>query len=503
MIEDEARLLDAIRAEAADDGPRLVYADWLSQRGDARGEQIVISCKLESELPPDERRRLTERARAIAPKLPFLGFRYELPVDTLVLGELDTFSRGFVPASRVFSHVEEFAARKDDLYRLAPGATTLWMYNFGNHPPWRDVLADPDVTRWGGIDGLPTEQLATAAAQPHLDALRRLVIEATEGEEEDALDPILDAGRFPNLESLVLRGMNVDGMAPGLPPIDPARWRRAAFAPTLREFDGEMLDTLDVFPKLESFSSIFYGREWLLEIISCSNTLRELDVGGYDEDDLDMVTLLAMLRAPCLRSLDSLRLSLDRDASHVPRAWQFLAPLPLTKLALTGNWVDEALVRSLPPLPNLRELRFHRRYQPLEVEALRALFARDWSRLLALDLGTGPYPAALVVSIVERLPALRRLRCAVDDALALVDAVALQHLEVLEVHTGLRPGLPRSRMTAMRALQFRCRYDGDGFDRRGAALWAADRDMELLGVYSGLRNRGDDALTFVRRSVWR
>ena len=40
----EARLLDAIVAAPDDDGPRLVYADWLGDRGDDRGEVIALAC---------------------------------------------------------------------------------------------------------------------------------------------------------------------------------------------------------------------------------------------------------------------------------------------------------------------------------------------------------------------------------------------------------------------------------------------------------------------------
>ncbi len=39
---DEAELLELMRAAPDDDGPRLVYADWLLARGDVRGELIVL-----------------------------------------------------------------------------------------------------------------------------------------------------------------------------------------------------------------------------------------------------------------------------------------------------------------------------------------------------------------------------------------------------------------------------------------------------------------------------
>lgn len=41
-----SRLLDAIYADLADDGPRLVYADQLQDAGDPRGELIAVQCEL-------------------------------------------------------------------------------------------------------------------------------------------------------------------------------------------------------------------------------------------------------------------------------------------------------------------------------------------------------------------------------------------------------------------------------------------------------------------------
>src|SRR5262245_27467685 len=38
----DQRLHDAVLAAPDDDGPRLVYADWLSERGDPRGELIQV-----------------------------------------------------------------------------------------------------------------------------------------------------------------------------------------------------------------------------------------------------------------------------------------------------------------------------------------------------------------------------------------------------------------------------------------------------------------------------
>jgi uncharacterized protein (TIGR02996 family) len=49
--DDESALREAIRRSPDDDAPRLVYADWLSERGDPRGELIALQC---ASRPTDE-----------------------------------------------------------------------------------------------------------------------------------------------------------------------------------------------------------------------------------------------------------------------------------------------------------------------------------------------------------------------------------------------------------------------------------------------------------------
>lgn len=46
MTDQEQALLKAVLDAPDDDGPRLVYADWLVERGDPRGELIHIQCAL-------------------------------------------------------------------------------------------------------------------------------------------------------------------------------------------------------------------------------------------------------------------------------------------------------------------------------------------------------------------------------------------------------------------------------------------------------------------------
>lgn len=59
--EDEPSLLAAIAADPVDDGPRAVYADWLQQLGDPRGELIAVQCALARGRTPE----LAARERAL------------------------------------------------------------------------------------------------------------------------------------------------------------------------------------------------------------------------------------------------------------------------------------------------------------------------------------------------------------------------------------------------------------------------------------------------------
>jgi uncharacterized protein (TIGR02996 family) len=53
---DQAAFLEAIAARPDDDSPRLIFADWLEERGDPRGTFVRLQCTLER-LPSDDPRR--------------------------------------------------------------------------------------------------------------------------------------------------------------------------------------------------------------------------------------------------------------------------------------------------------------------------------------------------------------------------------------------------------------------------------------------------------------
>lgn len=85
-------LLDAVLARPDDDAPRRVYADWLEEQGDPRGEFIAVQCELAAGgVEPSRRAALEERERALLNlhQAAWLG-----PLSTEAASV--SFSRGFL-----------------------------------------------------------------------------------------------------------------------------------------------------------------------------------------------------------------------------------------------------------------------------------------------------------------------------------------------------------------------------------------------------------------------
>ena len=53
---EEAAFLTAVCERPDDDAPRLIFADWLEERGDPRGEFIRVQCILSRMAEGDKRR---------------------------------------------------------------------------------------------------------------------------------------------------------------------------------------------------------------------------------------------------------------------------------------------------------------------------------------------------------------------------------------------------------------------------------------------------------------
>src|SRR5262245_11504269 len=112
-------------AENPEDGPRLMYADWLTEHGDAsaqgRGEFIRVQCELERTPMDDPRRGALERRER-----ELLAAHEAAWVRRLGkhVGKPDVppphwrFHRGFIEWAVV--PVETFVKHAAELFRLAP-----------------------------------------------------------------------------------------------------------------------------------------------------------------------------------------------------------------------------------------------------------------------------------------------------------------------------------------------------------------------------------------------
>jgi len=127
----DAELLAAIWSSANDDGPRLVYADFLQERGDPRGEFIMLQC--ERALDAAKRARMRELKNAHWNK--WLG-----PLRPAVL-ETKTvqFERGFLALCTVcaawgYSHDDADDPRERAIRALM------------DHPAW-STLREVRITR--------------------------------------------------------------------------------------------------------------------------------------------------------------------------------------------------------------------------------------------------------------------------------------------------------------------------------------------------------------------
>lgn len=200
----DAQFLDEIIANPHDDVPRLVYADWLEERGDPRGEFIRLQFELTDEtLDPEHRRDLQIRE---ADLLDEHQTEWTGPVADLVTRS--AFARGFIEF--VVMPVKDFVERAEELYRLAPIRSVMLnchmiSYARGSDP---EVLVNcPHLKRLAGLaltgmmrDDDIVRQLFRRCDFPHLE---RLIL-AQSGLSDDTVRIIAEAPSLTNLKVLDL-----------------------------------------------------------------------------------------------------------------------------------------------------------------------------------------------------------------------------------------------------------------------------------------------------------
>jgi uncharacterized protein (TIGR02996 family) len=150
-----------------DDAPRLIYADWLEERGDPRGEFIRVQCAL-ARLPTGDPHReplaLRERRLLLAHAD---EWRAELPVlGGIVWGAL---ARGFMDSIHV-QHLKELEKQAAKVFSVAP-VQAVYLTRLNDTEVRR-------LMRWGpiqrlrglhlGVTGLRDQAIEKLAASPAL-----------------------------------------------------------------------------------------------------------------------------------------------------------------------------------------------------------------------------------------------------------------------------------------------------------------------------------------------
>lgn len=376
-----ADVLRAVLAAPEDDAPRLVFADWTTERGGdpERGEYIVLACGLaqsrwEALFHPER----DARARAL------LGKNAGRWIDELELPGLERarFARGFV------EHAE-----------LRFAATRTWLA----HLVARTPLASLAIV---GAEGADPEALSRVLDVPAIDALRRIALPGVRLERAKTLALFARVGGLHRLRCVDLAG---------------STWAESGLlamegvAPT----SIEELDLTDV--KFEAPRSLH-----ALLASPAYAAVRSLRMEGAHGDEA--AAAAAKGTWPRLRAL--------RLSSMTSGATQALAgaDLRLEELALAPVAdVDVTALASAPFVPRLVSLTLTASAPPTG-RALPRLLART-GRLEELVLRGFALDARDVSALgaCESLASLRSLdlsECRIDDAAvkALVEATAFAAL---------------------------------------------------------------------------
>ena len=355
-------VLRAVLDAPDDDGPRLVYADWLSENGTdpERGEYVVLACSLardrfESVIHPDRRRRAEallrkNQARWIA----------ELGVPGL---DRVRFERGFV------EHVE-----------AGPSFVRTWLGHLVARTPLRSLAI-------AGASSTRPEVLAEVLSLPAAARLRRLALPGAQIDRGAAGALFGAAAKMPALRRLDLpNALFLHSGALVMSELAPTAIEELDLSNVTVQGDAELLGRVFASPALSALRSLWTQRDhghvaataasrgtWpalralhvgdakapsVRALASADLALEELTLAPVS--DADLAALAAARWAPRLRTL-----SVAGPASPQPAlAGRGLAELlsqtrSLEELHVTGFVLGATDLRAAAASESLRSLRRH------------------------------------------------------------------------------------------------------------------------------------------------
>lgn len=160
-----------------DDAPRLIYADWLEERGDPRGEFIRVQCEL-ARLPraADRRRPLETRENKL-----LLAHAGEWRAELLELPDIvwGLLARGFMSSVHT-PDGKKFAAQAERVFAAAPVEAIRFIQL--NATELRRLMRSDHAWRLRGLNlshaGLGNRAIEELAAEPSLGRLTGLNLQS-------------------------------------------------------------------------------------------------------------------------------------------------------------------------------------------------------------------------------------------------------------------------------------------------------------------------------------
>jgi uncharacterized protein (TIGR02996 family) len=363
--------LDDIRAHPEDDAPRLIYADWLTDRGDARGEFIAVQCELARGVEDVERRRWLERRERLLlaeHEERWLGpVLVELAGEKLRLGAAPwqaswQFRRGFVRMRSInLCPAEDTSIERLRQWLASPWLTglrrlclqTMGMENAEQAEVVAALTGAAVLRQLEHLDlenvFLPSDVPRRLLASPHLGLLRHLNLNYC-NIDQDVLRVLISSASLPGLRELLMNSTCL--LQAGL-----ACLEQAAFYPelTLLDLGRNALGPGAVFHlhRLKRIQSLnlsmndlgILGVEQLAGAPFLS-VLRHLFLGGTRPSDHGVE---ALVRSGTLRQLRILHLagSWSRTHSAQPRALGALNGISDSGAKMLAGCADLAGLASL------------------------------------------------------------------------------------------------------------------------------------------------------------
>ena len=391
-MSDEQAFLQEVLAHPDDMGPRRVFADWLEEQGDPRGEFIRVQCELGELGPYDPRRgELERRERAL---LDEHREQWLEPIRRVV--DNPRYRRGFVESFSITPR--RFVEHATQLFEVWP-VRRVQFFPLDGHT--RDLALCPHLRKLGGLNlygglDVPRVRFDTLFASPNLTGLKTL--ELSEGRTGDIL--LQAAARARGLSSVEtlqigragLPGITALATASSLPKLKNLTLRHAQF--TLPALTG-LLET----PHLAGVQSLDLQYSplapVLVRVLGAAALTRQLEALDLSHCGLGFAGIETWRTTAHFHQLKRLSLTADGigDAGlqGLFRGSDWCAR-NLTQLHLSGNTLHDVSAKRLAAcrsFATLQELDLSQNQLTAE-GAMRLVQDPAWSKLQSLNLADNP-----------------------------------------------------------------------------------------------------------------